>query len=193
MDLTPIPLNGNWDEGYALDLHTLSSEYLGDDAYGHPHFDTKYTVLGDLVKRFKYRGEHDLLLEIMSIVSPFLQEWQIKDKINVVLPVPPSNLNRSYQPVFELAKAIAGEVGAYFNKDVLVKNTREQAKSMEADKKDLTGCITTNCYGVEPLSLLLVDDLYQTGSTLRECTRILRQDPNVQHVYVLTMTKTRSK
>lgn len=30
----PIKLNGIWNEGYALDYHTISSEYLGEDPFG---------------------------------------------------------------------------------------------------------------------------------------------------------------
>lgn len=34
-----IQVYGNWDIGYVMDRHTSNSEYLGDDAYGHPMFD----------------------------------------------------------------------------------------------------------------------------------------------------------
>jgi hypothetical protein len=46
---TPRRINGAWREGFALDLHTLSSEYVGDDEFGHPRFDTIRTEIGELL------------------------------------------------------------------------------------------------------------------------------------------------
>jgi len=37
----PVRIPGRWREGYALDLHTVQSTFLGDDAYGHARFDTE--------------------------------------------------------------------------------------------------------------------------------------------------------
>ena len=34
-------LEGNWKNGIAYDLHTLSSTYLGQDEFGHDRYDTK--------------------------------------------------------------------------------------------------------------------------------------------------------
>lgn len=35
MSISPIKLIGNWDEGYALDKHIISSIPIGEDVYGH--------------------------------------------------------------------------------------------------------------------------------------------------------------
>lgn len=45
--INPIKLIGSWIEGYALDYHVLSSEYLGVDAFGKDIFETKRTIMGD--------------------------------------------------------------------------------------------------------------------------------------------------
>jgi hypothetical protein len=47
--INPIPITGPWDEGFALDSHTVSSRYLGDDAYGNPQFDTIRSPIGELL------------------------------------------------------------------------------------------------------------------------------------------------
>src|ERR1700681_218824 len=39
-NFTPRKIIGKWREGMALDLHTLSSEFIGHDEFGHPRFDT---------------------------------------------------------------------------------------------------------------------------------------------------------
>lgn len=37
-DINPIKLNGIWDEGYALNYHTISSVPIGADSYGHMRY-----------------------------------------------------------------------------------------------------------------------------------------------------------
>ena len=41
-------------------------------------------------------------------------------------------------------------------------------------------------------SILLIDDLYKTGLTLTHCVSALREDPLVDKIYVLAVTKTRN-
>ena len=35
IEINPRRLRGPWDDGYALDVHTRSSTFLGYDQYGH--------------------------------------------------------------------------------------------------------------------------------------------------------------
>ena len=41
-----IEIKDNWKKGFALDLHTKSSTYLGPDEFGHDQFETTRTVRG---------------------------------------------------------------------------------------------------------------------------------------------------
>jgi len=54
VEINPKIITGCWTEGFALDFHTLSSEFIGDDEYGHPQFDTKRSEIGELLYRLKY-------------------------------------------------------------------------------------------------------------------------------------------
>ena len=40
--------------------------------------------------------------------------------------------------------------------------------------------------------ILIIDDLFRSGTTLNELTATLYRDGNVNNVYVVTLTKTRS-
>lgn len=61
INISPIKLPGNWFEGFALDLHTISSEFLGYDEYGHEVFDTKRSEMGELLYRLKYGSDKSVL------------------------------------------------------------------------------------------------------------------------------------
>ncbi|MDQ2088024.1 hypothetical protein RBH29_16465 [Herbivorax sp. ANBcel31] len=49
MERKPIKIFGNWKDGYAIDLHSISSEYVGDNEYGYSTFDTTRSILGELL------------------------------------------------------------------------------------------------------------------------------------------------
>ncbi len=68
-------LPGRWRYGFALDYHTVSSTYLGDDEYGHPMFDTKRSDLGELLYRLKYRSDASVLDEIVQVAARFYRSW----------------------------------------------------------------------------------------------------------------------
>lgn len=43
----------------------------------------------------------------MKIVTDILDNWKIKEQFDVVIPIPPTNKNRVYQPVYEIAKQVS--------------------------------------------------------------------------------------
>jgi hypothetical protein len=77
MRINPILLKGSWDEGWALDKHVLSSEYIGDNPFGNPTFRTVRTEIGELVFRLKYRGDLSVLKQIADTASDFIKSTGI--------------------------------------------------------------------------------------------------------------------
>ena len=187
--INPIRLVGAWTEGYALDHHILSSTYMGEDVYGHPLFDTTRTKLGEMLFQFKYRYKHDQLDSIMEEIIPFLDEWEALKNVDVVISVPPSK-TRLYQPAEELGKAVALYIGKHYYNDVLVKSSNIQSKDLSGDKASMTGVFHLAKLAKRTYNVLIVDDLYSTGKSLKECVHALRTDKMVKDIYVLTITKT---
>ncbi len=191
-EINPKRLRGAWKEGYALDYHTLSSEYLGVDQWGHDRYDTTRSDIGQLVYELKYQGDIDKADEILKLIAHFLIKWNITNKIDCIIPIPPSKKERKFQPVIEISKVIAAFLNKPLLTNIIEKNSSIQSKDLVSDEKDkITGSIVKSRTFKKELSILLIDDLYQTGSTLNEVTKILKSDPKVQNIYVLTMTKTR--
>lgn len=187
-----IPLHGNWKEGYAIDLHTLYSTYLGEDEYGREQFDNHRSPIGQMLYDFKYRNDYSALKGIMDIVEPFLDSWGIRNNVEAVIAVPSSIIDRKYQPVFEIANNIADYLSVPCYNKMLWKTSHNQMKSLAQGDRDLSGQIELQSQLDTATNVLLVDDLFRSGTTLNECCRVLKTDPNVDDIYVLTITKTRS-
>ena len=185
-------LDGNWKRGLAFDLHTTSSVYLGVDEFGHDKFDTTRSEMGQLVYRLKYIGDKSALPRIIELLD------SIKgiESYDFLVPIPPTKKNRPVQPV----ELIAEELGKRRRVKVL---PRLLANEGDAELKGISDPIERHdrlkqalrvgeIAEVTDKKLLLVDDLYRSGSTLRIATDLLYNECKAGSVSVLTMTKTRS-
>jgi len=93
VEIHPRKIRGKWVEGYALDLHTTSSAFLGYDGYGHPQFETVRSELGELLYKLKYRADSLAVDSIAETAAEFLTEkWRVN--VGRIVPVPPSNTGR---------------------------------------------------------------------------------------------------
>lgn len=194
MYLHPIKLSGNWNEGFALDVHTVSSTLVGYDQYGHEVFDSQRSPIGELLYRLKYRRDRTVINEIIEAAASFVaNEWKIK--IEAVVPVPPSKSNRSVQPVIEVAKGISARLQIPYSEVIVkVKATPELKNVFDYQQRQE---LLREAFGIKNLELkgkdiLLFDDLFRSGATLSAITRIL-YDSGINRVNVLALTKTRSK
>jgi len=105
IEIHPKEIRGSWDQGFALDVHTISSTMIGYNEFGHPEFDTVRSPLGELVYRLKYRGDKGAIPSIVEPIAGFMKTSDIKP--DVVVPMPPSNLQRTFQPVIEVGTEFA--------------------------------------------------------------------------------------
>jgi adenine/guanine phosphoribosyltransferase-like PRPP-binding protein len=190
----PIKIEGNWEIGYALDLHTTSSQFLGYDDFGNKQFDNKYSQIGELLFRLKYRSDKSAIPEIVRLVMSFASF----KTIDVIIPVPPSHANRDFQPVIEIALAIGTKFGVpvLTNAVKKIKDTPElkNIETFEERQKVLHDAFTVEPVGVlYDSTVLLFDDLYRSGATLSSLTTVLYNQGKAKSVRVLTLTKTRSK
>jgi competence protein ComFC len=192
-DLHPIKIKGNWVAGYILDLHVESSDFIGYDELGHEQFDTKRTELGELVYKLKYKRDTTVLDEIVRLVSSFAPF----KTIDVIIPVPPSKISRTFQPVVEIAKRLGSLLEIQVLPDTVrkIRNTPELKNvSTPQEKYDILKDVFVV---VEPSikgkTVLVLDDLYRSGATLRAITDVLYKHGSVSKVKVLALTMTKRR
>lgn len=186
MKLAPKP----WVEGYVLDYHTVSSTPTGDPYY---RFDTKRTELGERLFQLKYRNASAAVLaDIVDTAENFIREW--KPPVECIVP-PPASLSRKSQPVIEVARELAKrlKVPIYEGAVKKVKPT-PQMKNIDdwAERQAvLRDAVQVGDVDVRRKIVLLVDDLIESGSTLRRAAEVLLKDASAQAVYALVLTRTK--
>lgn len=185
-------LVGNWHAGWALDLHTVSSVALPDGG-----FDTQRTEIGELLYQLKYRHDRRKIAPIAATAARFLEATGMVASLSAVVPVPPSDLQRPFQPVPELALRIGQEVNVLVSLDYLTKVRKTQPlkglEDSESRSEQLRGAFKVADDRFKGQAILLFDDLFRSGETLGEITDLLVKEGRVSTVYVLTITKTRTK
>src|SRR5579863_3604117 len=194
VEIHPRKIRGKWAEGYALDLHTTSSTFLGYDGYGHPQFETVRSELGELLYKLKYRADPSAVDSIAEAAAEFLTEkWRVN--VDLIVPVPPSDTSRKRQPVLEVATAISDRTGIGLCLDGLVKVKQTPQLKDVFDFKErvaaLEGAFTVEKAKIQGKSVLLFDDLFRSGATMNSITECLITG-GAEVVYALTLTRTRS-
>jgi predicted amidophosphoribosyltransferase len=187
----PIPIHGNWKAGWALDLHTIKSIPLGDGK-----FDTTYTETGKALNELKYHQNYSQIERLANEVIAFLRTRLVLPYINVIIPTPPSK-NRDIQPVEEIAKLVSKGLNIPIDTNYIVK-TKNTSELKAIDDPLEREKLLTNAFSLQDLryqnkKILLFDDLFRSGSTLKEITKTLYYNGHVNNVYIVTLTKTRSK
>jgi predicted amidophosphoribosyltransferase len=192
--INPKELRGVWRDGYALDIHTTGSTFLGYDAYGHERYDTTRSGLGDLLYRLKYGRDRAALQPIIEAVVAFWGTW--KPAIDAIVPVPPSNTARKSQPVLEVATALSEQLGIQLCTSCIskVRSTGQLKDVFDFQKREalLKDAFAVDRKLTEGKRLLLFDDLYRSGATVTTITRMLAGEGRAKAVYLLTLTRTRS-
>lgn len=184
---------GKWREGFALDLHTLSSTLIGYDEFGRPLFDTRRSEMGELLYCLKYQSDPNCVPEIVSAVERLMAVWN--PAVDILVPVPPST-PRTFQPVLVVARSISQRLKIPLADCVSRRRSVPQLKNVY--DLDQRARLLDKLHGVERsatrgMSVLLFDDLYRSGATMNAVTTELYETGEASSVFALTITRTRSQ
>lgn len=182
---------GNWNLGYVLDKHTVSSTPNGTDAFGHTTFDTTRTEVGEALYQLKYKGDWSQLEGLAAaLVKAICHKFP---RIGMVLPMAASR-GRQRQPVTELAMEVARLLNVPCFNEMLVKapngkslkDLNSKAEKLEA----LQGALSINeiITTEGKWNALLVDDLFHTGASLEAACAALKSYRKVDNIYVAALS-----
>ena len=113
-------------------------------------------------------------------------------KPDFIISVPPDKKrikSRGYDPVFEIASELSKISGIPFRYDILVKTKSTPNQSLlsyRARLRNVRGCFSVaDKAAVKGKNIILVDDVFTTGATCRECSKVLKK---AGAAYVLAAT-----
>jgi ATP-dependent DNA helicase RecQ len=175
----PCALSGSWHIGWALGFH---SRLTGGD--------WARSGVGDLTYRLKYEGDASVLPALVAEALELIQAHPELHQVDAITPVPPS-LERKVDPVLAFCKALAAKLNLPVQ--LLVSKTRrtqpqKNMKTLAQKRTNVAGAFGLRGE-VRGKRILLVDDLFDSGATLEEISRLLLQH-KATFVNVLTLTRT---
>lgn len=173
-------LDGPWQSGWALAYH---SQFQGDGR--------RRTELGEWVWRLKYQQDPRALPPLVEQVAAFWAGRPELAAVEALIPIPPS-VARPHDPVRLVAEALGARVERPVW-PILVK-TRRTAPQKDIHSRyqkvaNVAGAFALHGGEVSGRCVLVLDDLYDSGATLAEATRLL-QRAGAGLVYVLALTRT---
>jgi ComF family protein len=137
-------------------------------------------LLKELITSFKYLGD----FSVLGVLQELLYRAYVKNNISffpdIVVPVP-IHINRlrkrGFNQSLEISRLLVKRLGFYLKKDILirVKDTVAQVglnRSQRQYNVKNAFKIRTDLKGK---NVLLVDDVFTTGATVRECVRELKK------------------
>lgn len=176
----PQQLLGPWEAGWALDLH---SHFVRET--------WQRSETGRLVCRYKYRGRIDLADKLADRIVALMEQHPELNAVDGIVPVPPSTA-RLYDPLQLLGQTLTRRLRIPSYNELLVKtrptDRQKDMRTRMQKRANVAGAFAVRG-DVRGKSLLVLDDLYDSGETLKEVTRLLKH-VGARSVKVLTLTRT---
>jgi predicted amidophosphoribosyltransferase len=149
------------------------------------------------MNHLKYWKERHRAETIGTTAASFLNQKKSAWAINLIIPIPPSDTTREFQPVYEVVSHIGRICGIPVDYQLLKKlKPTSQLKEItdpQTRKEVLTGAFSIQNNSLAGKNVLLFDDLYRSGETLNAVCDVIINQGKAASVYVLTITKTRTK
>ncbi len=149
-----------------------------------------------IIWRYKYKGQEKLAVPLGRCMAETLEQQWTKKKF--VLSYVPLHAQRLSERGFNQAERLAHVIGRYLRLPVVELLVRKRMTQPQSEKgRDERLSALVGAFAVHPdidleqlvdREILLVDDIYTTGSTLRECSKPLKEQ-GIKNVYSITIAR----
>lgn len=150
-------------------------------------------IMKEWINAYKYRGREQLSAGLIDLLHQAYLKYYTGIKIDVITFVP-LHAERLYERKFnqaeQLARGLSKRIGIPVAA-VLQRRLDTMKQSRRGRKERLTSLIDAFQYaGKIPVSrsILLIDDIYTTGSTANECAKVLSKN-GWDKIYILTVAR----
>lgn len=152
-------------------------------------------MIRKIIINYKFNDSSYLYKTIVNFLLKNKKFFQNLKSYDTIIPVPISRKRRKergYNQSELIAREIAKRAGLDYQNQCLIKtkNIVEQSKlNKEERQKNIQGVYELQRpQKLRNMKILLIDDIYTTGSTVNECSKILRE-ANPKKLGVLTIAK----
>lgn len=163
----------------------------------HCYFFKYENLIRDQIIALKFHEKPYIYKTIATFLKNNKKSFDYLEKYDIIIVVPISKerkKERGYNQSLLLIKEISDSINARVVTNILykIKNTVPQSslnkKQREENAKDVYK--SQNCSKIKNNRILLVDDIYTTGSTINECARALVQNGiDREQIGALTIAK----
>ncbi len=146
----------------------------------------------EAIQAFKYHNQKILAVKLGALAAEKICENPDFLQSDILIPVPlfsKKQIQRGFNQSALLAKQISRKIGidVDFSSLVRIRNTPSQTQLNEKERREnVRGAFQVRSQALMGERILLIDDVFTTGATIRECTHVLLQ-AGVKSVYVLTL------
>ena len=174
---------------------------FGKDEYLDKYFENHYyifkydSIIRNLIIDYKFNEKPYLYRSILEFLNKYQKKYVQFEIYDIIIPVPISkkrNKERGYNQSLLIAREIAKNEKVKLRNNVIlkVKNNNTQSKLNKEERAENVKNVykITNNKEIIDKNILLIDDIFTTGATLNECSKMLKQ-ASAKKVDVLTIAK----
>ena len=172
-------------------------DYKNTSSYFNEHiYLFQYTgEIRDTILKYKFNEKSYIYRTFLEFIKNSENICAQIKKYDIIIPVPISKkrLNtRGYNQSSLIAKNLAQELNIEYSEKILIKikdNKPQSEMKQDTRKNNVSGVYKViNKEKINNKKVLVVDDIFTTGSTADECAKVLKKN-NAESVGVFTLAK----
>ena len=172
-------------------------DYKNTSSYFDEHiYLFQYTgEIRDTILQYKFNEKSYIYRTFLELIKNNENICAQIKKYDIIIPVPISKkrLNtRGYNQSSIIAKNLAKELNIEYSEKILIKtkdNKPQSEMKQYTRKSNVSGVYKViNKERINNKKVLIVDDIFTTGSTVDECAKVLKEN-NAQSIGVFTLAK----